>query len=220
MKTENVRTENTLVPVIVEAERTIREIIKHFGLKTEPKQILVTVQTKGRKQALGWFWAKRWSAGKAADASKPRSDAAKDAVHEINLSAEHLKTCDVGELLIHEMAHAENNTLEIRDCVGRMHNKKFKVMAERLGLLVKPRDRSVGFGYTELDAPAKTFLKDIKFDKEIFSMARLTPSPSMKAGTHLLKCECPGCGYVVRTTQKWLDTGVPTCPCGEEMGVA
>ncbi len=38
-----------------------------------------------------------------------------------------------------------------------------------------------------------------------------------KQGTRLLKVECPGCGYVVRTTAKWLTVGVPTCPCGEEM---
>lgn len=203
------KTTNSVIPIITEAERAIREIVKHFGLKTDPNNIVLTVQTKGRKQALGWFWANRWKSGEK-----------KEAVHEINLSAEHLKSCDAGELIIHEMAHAENKTLDIRDCSNRVHNKHFKTMAERLGLKVLPRDSSVGFGYTELDEPAKTFLSKIKFDKAVFSMARLTPSKSTKAGTRLLKLECPGCGYVVRTTQKWIDTGLPTCHCGEEMGEA
>jgi hypothetical protein len=33
----------------------------------------------------------------------------------------------------------------------------------------------------------------------------------------LVKCPKPECGYQVRTTRKWLDVGVPTCPCGELM---
>jgi len=32
-------------------------------------------------------------------------------------------------------------------------------------------------------------------------------------GTRLLKASCPGCGYTVRITQKWLTkAGTPTCP--------
>lgn len=38
-----------------------------------------------------------------------------------------------------------------------------------------------------------------------------------KQGTRMLKLEADCCGYIVRTTQKWLDIGVPSCPCGNEM---
>jgi len=38
--------------------------------------------------------------------------------------------------------------------------------------------------------------------------------------TRMLKVECPADGYIVRTTQKWIDLGLPTCPCGEEMELA
>jgi hypothetical protein len=31
------------------------------------------------------------------------------------------------------------------------------------------------------------------------------------------KLRCPGCGYAARTTQKYLDKGLPVCPCGKEM---
>lgn len=38
--------------------------------------------------------------------------------------------------------------------------------------------------------------------------------------TRLVRCECPKCGYLVRTTRKWLDIAVPTCPVdGAEMAV-
>lgn len=33
-----------------------------------------------------------------------------------------------------------------------------------------------------------------------------------KGKTYLVKCECSECGYTVRTTQKWLDVGLPICP--------
>jgi hypothetical protein len=38
-----------------------------------------------------------------------------------------------------------------------------------------------------------------------------------KQGTRLIKVECEMCGYVVRTTNKWLRVGRPTCCCGGKM---
>jgi hypothetical protein len=39
-----------------------------------------------------------------------------------------------------------------------------------------------------------------------------------KQTTRMMKCECPGCGCVIRMTRKWLEeAGCPTCACGEEM---
>lgn len=37
-------------------------------------------------------------------------------------------------------------------------------------------------------------------------------------GTRMLKCQCPECGYTVRTTRKWIDVATPVCPVdGAEM---
>jgi hypothetical protein len=207
---------SSIVPVIQEAERTLAAAITHFGLTVKPEQICLTVQSKGRKQALGWFAPGYWSKG--ANVSGKGKNAKRDdkSVHEINLSAEHLRTCDVGELIIHELAHAENEVLGIRDCANRVHNKKFKTMAERLGLKVLPRDSAVGFGFTELDEPAKKFLESISFKRDLFDAARIGGGGRKKGsvGSRLLKCECGECGYVARTTQKWLDeVGAPLCPC-------
>lgn len=41
-----------------------------------------------------------------------------------------------------------------------------------------------------------------------------------KQGTRLLKVVCRECGYTIRTTQQWIDTGLPTCVCGTEMELA
>lgn len=203
------KNQNTsLAPLIAEAERCLHEAIKHFQLKTKPESIVFTIQTKGRKNALGWFWASRWKT------------TAKESVQEINLSAETLRDCNPGEVIIHELAHAENHTLGIKDCVNNVHNKKFKSMAEQLGLEVKPRDKRYGFGFTDLGPAAKSFLEKIKFDHQLFKLNRLEPLSVAKAGTRLLKVCCPSCEYTVRVTQKWIDVGLPVCPCGEEMEVA
>lgn len=40
-----------------------------------------------------------------------------------------------------------------------------------------------------------------------------------KQGTRMLKLLAECCGYTARTTQKWIDVGLPSCPCGNEMEV-
>lgn len=200
-------TANSIAPLVIESERVIREAITAFKLQTKPEAICVTIQSAGRRNALGWFWGDSWKNG------------AKAKIHEINLCAEHLTHHNMGETLLHELAHAENRTLDITDCSGRLHNKRFKVMAERLGLIVKPRDKSVGFGFTDLGPEAEKFLARIKFDKAIFASFRCGQKSKVAPGSRLLKVEC-ACGYVCRVTQKWLDVGAPICPeCEIPMGV-
>jgi hypothetical protein len=45
--------------------------------------------------------------------------------------------------------------------------------------------------------------------------AMLNPGgrPTKKQTTRMVKCECETCGYVARTSAKWLDVGAPVCPC-------
>jgi hypothetical protein len=50
--------------------------------------------------------------------------------------------------------------------------------------------------------------------------ASLDRSQAKKQSTRMLKLECAGCGYTVRTTAKWIEAGMPTCPCGTEMEVS
>lgn len=222
---KNEQKQNSLIPILEESNRLIVEAIKHFGLKVSAENIVITVQSAGRSNALGWYWHGRWSNGKPAVTQDEEGNCrgvARAMLHEINLCAEHLKSHDMGGTLIHGLAHAENDFLNIQDCSGRRHNKKFKSMAERLGLKVEA-GKSVGYGYTDLDEGAKSFLCKINFDRRPFQMSRLGEGDAKKKkgpGSRLVKVECPDCGYVVRTTQKWIDNGLPTCACGQEMEVA
>ena len=69
------------------------------------ENILITLQTKGRKNAAGWHWAGKWAG-------------AENSHTEINISAEYLTAGyeSIMEVLIHEMVHAKNRQDEKPDC--------------------------------------------------------------------------------------------------------
>jgi hypothetical protein len=48
----------------------------------------------------------------------------------------------------------------------------------------------------------------------------LSKSPKKKQTTRMIKMECKDCGYVARTSQKWLDeVGAAHCPAHGEMAI-
>lgn len=202
----------SLVPLITEAERVLQAAVAHFGLQVAAERIVVTIQAAGRRQAYGWFANDRWQGATAEGEEKPA------AFHEINISAEHIKTCDVGELLLHELAHAENKQRGVRDCAGQRHNRRFKTMAEALGLIVEEPTGPVGYGETKLGERGKAFLEKCGFKAELFAMARLEFAPQKAPGSRLVKIVCAVCGYTARVTRKWIARGLPTCPtCAEKL---
>lgn len=44
--------------------------------------------------------------------------------------------------------------------------------------------------------------------------AEIATGAKKTQATRMLKLRCPQCGYIVRTTAKWLQTGLPTCHDG------
>lgn len=109
---------------------------------------------------------------------------------------------EVLAVLLHELIHA---------CGIKGHRGDFARPARALGLEGKMTATVPGDGLRE----------------ELTRMAqklgasghrKITPSAQLpKQGTRMLKVLCGECGYTVRTTQKWIDVGMPTCPCGTEM---
>lgn len=106
--------------------------------------------------------------------------------------------------LAHELLHAYLPA-------GTGHKAPFAKAAKSLGLSGKPTST---FG-------PEDFIKDV-CDPIIeklgsYPHAALSADGWKKQGTRLLKVECPECGYIIRTTAKWLEVGTPTCPCGTVM---
>src|SRR5438132_560721 len=84
---------NTIKPAIIELERIFTELAPLFG-RDLPLPV-ITIQSKGRRNALGWHWKDKWQNGTPGKLT------------EINISAEHLDRPaeDIAETMLHEMVH-------------------------------------------------------------------------------------------------------------------
>lgn len=119
---------------------------------------------------------------------------------------------DVLATLLHELIHAAD------DCESS-HGGAFRRAYRALGYVSKPT----------VAVPADTTCSDdlkgrlIEHAKVLGEYPHRPLSPATKVKkqtTRMRKIECETCGYTCRTTQKWIDVGVPNCPvCGVEMGV-
>lgn len=113
-------------------------------------------------------------------------------------------------VLVHELIHAWD------DCESG-HRGRFARTARALGLVGKLTQTNPGDELVqrlteiqrEIGAYPHSALKPAEMEKQ-----------EPKQGTRMLKLECPEDGYIVRTTQKWLDVGTPSCPCGSQMELA
>lgn len=111
------------------------------------------------------------------------------------------------DIVSHELVHTINHAA---DQSG--HGKPFRVIAEAIGLEGKMTATVASSGLVAV-------LKDYAGILGPYPHRSLIPGTGgpKKQGTRMLALICPRCEYKVRTTQKWVDVGMPACPCGEEM---
>lgn len=103
--------------------------------------------------------------------------------------------------LLHEVVHAVVG-LEAK------HGKPFKQCALKMGLVGKMTSTEAGEELLET-------LKEIATELGEYPHAKLDSlkSPRKTQTTRMVKCECKECGFIVRTTRKWLEeVGAPHCP--------
>lgn len=114
---------------------------------------------------------------------------------------------DVLATLVHELVHA------LHPDSG--HRGDFVTTSKSMGL-VKP------WTATSAGEDLEPVLTRLIEDLGEFPHRKIEPgTPKLKPQTtRQRKTECPECGYVARITRKWLDIGVPTCPCGTEMEIS
>jgi hypothetical protein len=112
---------------------------------------------------------------------------------------------DVAAILVHELVHACRPTAK--------HGPAFKQMAIRLGLTGK---MTATVPSDELRASLAEVIEDIgPYPHPQLSGGGSSNGP--KQTTRMLKLECPECGYLVRTSSKWLEVGLPMCPDGDTL---
>lgn len=117
-----------------------------------------------------------------------------------------LDAVEAAGILVHEMVHAIVG-------IEEGHKGLFRTVAMAVGLEGKMTATVPG-------AELAGKLREILAGMPPYPHGRLTFTKKAVQGTRMLKVLCPICGYQVRTTQKWLEVGTPTCPCGEQMEAA
>lgn len=124
--------------------------------------------------------------------------------HQIFINPRLGNVVEVVATLAHEMVHAAD------DCEHK-HRGPFVRCVRDLGLEGKATATVAGEEFA-------SFAAEVEKALGAYPHQRLKPMATEKKQTaRMLKLEAPCCGYVVRTTKKWLEVGVPSCPCGTEM---
>lgn len=109
-------------------------------------------------------------------------------------------------VLLHEACHAKTP--------GEEHKGAFITEAKSVGLLPP-------WTSTTPSDELRVKLQEIADILGPFPHVALVPTEVEKKvqTTRMLKLVCPRCEYTVRTTKKWIDVGLPICPCGSELDV-
>lgn len=126
-----------------------------------------------------------------------------DGFVEIFISPYNGEPYDAIETLLHEMIHGAG-------CKG--HKGSFARVAKKLGFEAPWKSTPAG---DELRDKLNTLLGTFdpyphgKLNMEAIAAGLGGKKPQT---TRMIKCSCDECGYVARTTKKWISIGMPWCP--------
>jgi len=196
---------NSIRPIIEALEQAHGHFNRAlFGgrLATSP---VITVQTRGRKQALGGYSAERWVNG----TSRPA---------ELNVAAEDLKrpAADVLQTLLHDMVHQQADETGVKDTSrnGAYHNKRFGELAAAAGLCVPAEpDKRDGFALTTLGPEgtrARAAVDSIRSKVEPVLVLARSIVPPMGSKGKMLLFVC-GCGFKIRCGRRDLEARCLAC---------
>jgi len=129
--------------------------------------------------------------------------ASADSTVEVFISPYVSDSLQVASTLVHELVHASG---------AKGHRIAFKQRAVAMGLEGKMTATKAG---PKLKERLNALIADL--GNYPHALLDKSQSPHKKDGTRLLKVQCPVCEYTVRTTQKWLDVGLPVCPDWDTM---
>ena len=137
------------------------------------------------------------------------------AQYEINLNPAHFyerTAAEITETLIHECCHYYNKIHNIED--GN-HNKKFKSIAERVGLVCE-RGQNVGYGYTSLSDELAEWVDEVCCpDENVFKYYSASKTKESKPREKkTFKYTCPCCSLEVKGKK---DIEIKCAKCNELM---
>jgi len=176
---------------LTECVSALRPMFREAG-QPIPKKIRVSCSwpSRGARKLDGEAWSNEHS---------------QDGCFEIFISPLLDDPIEVSAVLVHELVHCAVGFKE-------KHGKRFGALARAVGLEGKTATSVAG---SELKAGLKEIAKGIGR----YPHARLAyaEDDGKKQSTRMKKLSCQDCGYTVRTTQKWIEVGLPVCPCGSTL---
>ncbi len=182
---------------INELNRSYHLLNREF-FEGELPEVAITVQSKGKRNAMGWCTVKEvW-----------KDNTGYVSMHEINISAEYFNVpfLETMNTLLHEMVHLYNLTRQepVQDVSrnGTFHNKKFKAESERRGFYYDaPADKKYGWTFSKLTPNAIERILSLGIDQSLFTIARIEDQEAKKK-PNSYKWVCPTCELTIRTTKK------------------
>lgn len=136
-----------------------------------------------------------------------KPEVAADGVSQIFISPTVTDSIDVLGILAHELIHAW-------DRGESKHRGRFAQTARDFGL-------TAPWTATGVSDELRPALAEIVATIGEYPHSPLNPTLQIKPQTtRMIKIVCPKCTYTLRTTQKWIDVGLPVCCCGADMEVA
>jgi predicted SprT family Zn-dependent metalloprotease len=195
-----------VIGVALEELYRIFAILNHDKFNDDLPEPVITIQ-KTTGSVLGHFTPyKAWKNKQNVENDNIETDDSDEtAYHEINIDPRWFcnRTAEeVVETLLHEMCHYYNKLADINDCNGSNHNKKFKSMAEKVGLIVE-KGKSVGWGYTSLSDELKKYIEEsIKPNEKAFEYFRsgnaISEGVRKPRTKTLFVYTCPDCGQTAK----------------------
>lgn len=204
------------------------EVLNEHYFEAKLPAPMITVQ-KTRAGNLGHFTLSRVWKPQVEEGDVPDENSC---FYEINLAAQALDRTPV-ELAVtvqHELIHFFNHMNGVKDCSGKIHNKKFKQACEAHDLEVS-KDKKVGWGITNATPKFTQFVNDIlKPDMSKIHYFREEPAkePKEKQLHPVYHVFCESCGkkfdYKPKKKDKdnfdfMNDFGFVCKACGTEMQI-
>jgi len=163
-----------------------RPIFEEHGYDIPPVRMSIGFTSKGaRGSRIGECWSNSMSG---------------DGVHEIFVTPLLGDASRIADILTHELIHAAVG-------IAAGHKKPFVDAMKKLGLSGKPTATVAGAGWHEWADPILDAIGPLPHSK-----LKSGESAQQKQSTRMLKCSCPKCGFVMRTSAKWLEA-VPQMRC-------
>jgi hypothetical protein len=193
-------------PLVSALEATWPSIVRRHP-EVPPAVVVVASGTDGRKATearWGHFAALRWVKGEAQ-------------LPEVLVVGEgHVRGAEpVLATLLHEAAHGLAHVREVNDTSrqGRYHNRRYKALAEELGLEVTEVG-AIGWSSTTLrESTIQTYRRELEKLQAALTLSRRaepTAGGTRSKSTNLVPCDC-ACPRRIRVARSTLDAGPILC---------